>query len=160
VRGLPFTSVETYQKIWAFPWKPVSYGNSNKNLKACKLRVLKWKLENKSPQIFWQVFHGSLSKRESRAPQPWYILALPWYVPRLFPLYGLGIKNSILMDQSLSVSPLGLLNIPNLGAVWIIMLQIVLTFIFSTQNPKFFALRAFRTFHYEKPSGKPEAGRS
>ena len=29
----------------------------------------------------------------------------------------------------------------------------MLTLIYSTQNPQFFALRAFHTFHYEKPSG-------
>jgi len=42
--GLPFTSVET---------KTVTYGDSNENLKTCKLRGLQWKLEKEGPQIFW-----------------------------------------------------------------------------------------------------------
>ena len=67
------------------PWKHVrkfgdshenlSYGDSNENLKTCKLWGVQWKLENESPQIFWQVLtevHGSPA-----APPLLYILALP-----------------------------------------------------------------------------------
>jgi len=43
----------------------VGHGDTNENLKTCKLRGLQWKLDNRSPQIFWQVFtevNGSLAR--------------------------------------------------------------------------------------------------
>jgi len=55
-------------------WKLVSYWYSSDNLKAGV-----------------HSFHGS--KRESCAPQPRYIFALPWYVPRLFPTVRPRYKN-------------------------------------------------------------------
>jgi len=41
-------------------------------------------------------------------PHSWYVFALPQYVQRLFLLYDLGIKNPILMDQTLEDYNLGL----------------------------------------------------
>ena len=64
--GLPFTSVETWQKIRELPWKPVSYGDSNENLKTCKLWGLQWKFQKVVIQIFWHVsteVHGSPARQ-------------------------------------------------------------------------------------------------
>jgi len=64
--GLPFTPVETCQKIGGLPWKPISYGDSNENLKTCKLRGLQWKSEKEGPQFFWYVateVNGSPTRR-------------------------------------------------------------------------------------------------
>jgi len=61
-------------------WKLVSYGDSSENFLLC--------------------FHRS--KRESRAPKPWYIFGKPLYVPMFFPTVDFGITNPILMDRTLS----------------------------------------------------------
>jgi len=98
---------------------PVYYpGNIKENwetlMKTCKLWGLRWKLENfhvtGTPVKIWKgvssnfviCLHGS--KRESRAPKPWYIFGKPLYVPRFFPTVDLGITNPILMDQTLPPS--------------------------------------------------------
>jgi len=114
--GLPFTSMETCQEIRGLPWKPVSYGDSNENLKTCKLRGLQWKFEKMGTQFFWYV-----STEVNGSPARWNLgifsanlcMSCPnvqTSVQRFAPTGNLCTKNPILMDRTLSVTD---------GSIWI-----------------------------------------
>jgi len=119
-------------------------------------RRLAWNYEKSSVPAagFWyppRAFHSEILWKARMVHQlKWIIILYQIKIMVRKSVFTFRTKNLL---ELLSVSPLGWLNIQDLRAVWIILLQIMLTVIYSTQKPQFLCSAGFSYFSLWKALG-------